>query len=129
MRSSPRLFVYAILLLAAALGSGVATRAHAHAIVIEAEPKAGTSLPPASFAVMIRFNSRIDAARSTLVILDAKRAAIPLTLDANDLPDRLTARVPALEPGAYRFRWQVLALDGHITRGDVPFTIAPPAAP
>jgi len=26
-------------------------------------------------------------------------------------------------PGAWRLRWQVLALDGHITRGDVPFAI------
>jgi hypothetical protein len=26
-------------------------------------------------------------------------------------------------PGAYVVRWQVLAIDGHITRGDVPFTV------
>jgi methionine-rich copper-binding protein CopC len=28
-------------------------------------------------------------------------------------------------PGAYVLRWQVLAVDGHITRGDVPFTVSP----
>ncbi|MFI4981818.1 MAG: copper resistance protein CopC, partial [Nevskiales bacterium] len=26
-------------------------------------------------------------------------------------------------PGAYVVRWQVLSVDGHITRGDVPFTV------
>ena len=26
-------------------------------------------------------------------------------------------------PGRYVVRWQVLAIDGHITRGDVPFTV------
>jgi methionine-rich copper-binding protein CopC len=28
-----------------------------------------------------------------------------------------------LSPGAYSVRWQVLAVDGHITRGEVPFTV------
>jgi copper resistance protein C len=34
----------------------------------------------------------------------------------------LTASV-ALTAGDYVARWQVLAVDGHITRGDVPFTV------
>ena len=29
-------------------------------------------------------------------------------------------------PGDYIVRWQVLAVDGHITRGDVPFTVTAP---
>jgi methionine-rich copper-binding protein CopC len=28
-----------------------------------------------------------------------------------------------LAPGAYTLHWQVLAVDGHITRGNVPFTV------
>jgi len=31
-----------------------------------------------------------------------------------------------LAPGAHVLRWQVLAIDGHITRGDVPFTVVAP---
>jgi hypothetical protein len=30
-----------------------------------------------------------------------------------------------LTPGPYVLRWQVLAIDGHITRGDVTFTVGP----
>jgi len=40
-------------------------------------------------------------------------------------PDTLAATVGELAPRAYRLRWQVLAIDGHITRGDIPFTVAP----
>jgi methionine-rich copper-binding protein CopC len=31
-----------------------------------------------------------------------------------------------LAPGDYRLRWQVLAYDGHITRGEIPFTVMHP---
>jgi len=31
-----------------------------------------------------------------------------------------------LAAGAYRLRWQVLASDGHITRGEIPFTVTSP---
>ena len=41
-------------------------------------------------------------------------------------PDRLLAEADGLAPGAYRLRWQVLAVDGHITRGDIPFQIIAP---
>ena len=39
-------------------------------------------------------------------------------------PDTLDSKATGLKPGAYRIRWQVLAPDGHITRGEVPFSVA-----
>jgi methionine-rich copper-binding protein CopC len=48
-----------------------------------------------------------------------------LTLAPSDGPDTLAATVDRLGSGHYRLRWQVLAVDGHITRGDIPFTVAP----
>jgi methionine-rich copper-binding protein CopC len=38
----------------------------------------------------------------------------------------LAAQVLGHAPGKYRIRWQVLALDGHITRGDIPFIVTAP---
>ena len=38
-----------------------------------------------------------------------------------DIP--LVRSTDALSPGAYVLRWQVLAIDGHITRGDIPFVV------
>jgi hypothetical protein len=46
-------------------------------------------------------------------------------IDPEGPPDLLTSTV-TLVPGAYVLRWQVLAVDGHITRGDVPFTVTEP---
>ena len=40
-------------------------------------------------------------------------------------PDSLWTTIPELDPGNYRLHWQVLAGDGHITQGDIPFTVAP----
>jgi methionine-rich copper-binding protein CopC len=35
----------------------------------------------------------------------------------------LSAKLTGLVKGAYVLRWQVLATDGHITRGKVPFRV------
>jgi methionine-rich copper-binding protein CopC len=35
----------------------------------------------------------------------------------------LQSRIQGLERGEYVLRWQVLASDGHITRGEVPFRV------
>jgi len=37
--------------------------------------------------------------------------------------DILSATANDLKPGEYQLRWQVLAVDGHITRGEIPFTV------
>ena len=37
--------------------------------------------------------------------------------------DTLASQAQDLRPGEYRIRWQVLASDGHITRGDIPFVV------
>ncbi len=38
----------------------------------------------------------------------------------------LRATASGLRPGTYKLRWQVLAIDGHITRGDIPFRVTTP---
>ena len=45
-----------------------------------------------------------------------------LQLAPDTPPDVLRASAD-LKPGSYAVRWQVLAVDGHITRGDVPFVV------
>ena len=45
---------------------------------------------------------------------------------ADDTPPDILRTQAALKPGDYVVRWQVLAVDGHITRGDVPFTVKEP---
>ena len=44
-------------------------------------------------------------------------------IDQSGDPNVVAATTAALTAGAYVLRWQVLAIDGHITRGDIPFMV------
>ena len=110
------------------------TGAHAHALVVASEPAAGATLAAPPGRVTMRFNSRIDPDRSRLSLSPADGrpgapAPVPMTLEILPSADRtvIEAVCPPLAPGAWRLRWQVLAVDGHITRGDIPFAIGPAA--
>ncbi len=114
----------ALLLALPVCGAGPAA---AHAIVVTSEPTAGASLAAAPPQVTIRFNSRLDHARSRLLLIGADNAQTTLAIAEGGDPVALTAPLPAaLAPGEWRLRWQVLAIDGHITRGDIPFTVKAP---
>ena len=99
--------------------------ASAHAIVVSASPADGAVLASGDAPVLLRFNSRIDHERSRLSLIAADGSTTVLPLDPAARTDSLVARLVGLPPGQYRLRWQVLALDGHITRGDIPFTVKP----
>ena len=101
--------------------------AAAHAIVVASDPTAGAALATPPRRVTIRFNSRIDHGRSRLVLVGPDGVQVPLDLDLGTEPVVIEAAVAgSLAPGAWRLRWQVLAIDGHITRGDIPFTLQAP---
>jgi copper resistance protein C len=102
-------------------------RASAHALVVASEPAAGAALHAGPERVWLRFNSRIDRVRSRLSLHGPDNGQTPLPLDAARDETLLSARTDIVPwaPGAWRLRWQVLALDGHITRGDVAFTLRP----
>ena len=107
----------------AALGSAPA---RAHAIVVSSQPAINAVVHGKTVEVTVRFNSRIDPVRSRLLLVRADGSTTTLELSDTQSPDTLAATVGELAPGAYRLRWQVLAIDGHITRGDIPFTIVAP---
>lgn len=103
-----------------------ASPALAHAIIVEATPAVGAVLHAGTIDVRLRFNSRIDHHRSRLMVLDAIGKETAVATDDNTPADVITAHISNLAPGQYRLRWQVLALDGHITRGDIPFSVTAP---
>jgi hypothetical protein len=92
----------------------------AHAILLSAAPASNATVNGAAVQVQLRFNARIDARRSRLILVLPGGEERSLTA-AQPSPDILTSEVSKLEPGSYILRWQVLAEDGHITRGQVPF--------
>ncbi len=99
----------------------------AHAILVDSAPASGASVPAGPVAFRLRYNSRIDAARSRLVLTAPDGAQAVLAITPGPAPERLGGAA-TLGPGAWSLRWQVLAIDGHITRGDLPFTVAAPGA-
>jgi copper resistance protein C len=99
--------------------------AAAHAVLLEASPAASSSVKGPDVAVRLRYNVRVEAGRSRVSLLMPDKSVKALTIGAQPSPDVLTAQASGLPPGEYRIRWQVLASDGHITRGEVPFTVAP----
>ncbi len=73
----------------------------------------------------LRYNSRIDQKRSRLTLIRPDRGRDIIPIDPGTAPEIIAAHL-ALVPGSYIVRWQVLAIDGHITRGDVPLTVTAP---
>ena len=96
--------------------------ARAHAILTHSEPAAGSSLPLGKVLMSFRYNSRIDRARSRLILTRPDHSQAVLQISIDGPPDMLQTSADLTVPGAYVVRWQVLSVDGHITRGDVPFT-------
>jgi copper resistance protein C len=95
-----------------------------HAVLLEAAPAANSTVQGPSVSIHLRFNSRIDGARSRLTLVRPDGASEGLKIAEQSSPDTLASEAAGLKPGAYRIHWQVLATDGHVTRGDIPFTVA-----
>jgi len=96
--------------------------AQAHAILVSSVPAQDATVGVGRLALLLTFNSRIDRARSRLTLFDAADHATVLAIQADDNPAVLRAEATVPAPGHWRLRWQVLAVDGHITRGDVSFS-------
>lgn len=97
--------------------------AWAHAVIIASTPAVNATVMGTELPIKLTFNSRIDRERSRLELVRADGSSIPLTLAADNEPESLAATAKGLAPGQYRLHWQVLSVDGHITRGDIPFRV------
>lgn len=101
-----------------------AASAAAHAVLLESTPAANSTVAGPEISIKLRFNVRIDAGRSRLTLVPPTGAVQPLEIGKQFSADTLSASASGLPAGEYRLRWQVLASDGHITRGEIPFTVA-----
>jgi copper resistance protein C len=113
------------LLLAAALPLLLlAGRAEAHAVLTGSTPAASASVPAGDVAVTLHYNSKIDRGRSRVTVTEpGAKEPVVLAIAQESAPDVIQTSVKQAKPGAYVLHWQVLATDGHITRGDLPFSV------
>jgi len=95
-------------------------RLDGHAILRSTVPASNDVVHGATVQVRLQFSSRIDVKRSRLILLLPGGSERVLVVDQPS-PDTVRSQVAQLVPGRYLLRWQVLAEDGHITRGELPF--------
>ncbi|MGB0123701.1 MAG: copper resistance CopC family protein [Silvibacterium sp.] len=111
--------IYPLFCLIAILGLSRMAFAHAH--LRSSLPQANATVPGPDVSIDLKFDSRVDSTRShlDLVMPDGKTKS----LSASAPGDAELAAHTTLAPGKYIIRWQALSTDGHITRGEIPFSV------
>ena len=97
--------------------------AAAHAVLVESSPAPESTSSGPNIAIRLRFNVRIDADHSRITIISSDGSGRKLETLKGPEPNTLSAAATGLQGGAYRIRWQVLASDGHLTSGEIPFYV------
>ncbi len=97
--------------------------ASAHAVLMQSSPAINATVQGPDVPITMKFNSRVDGSRSTLLLRGPDGQSKPLAIDKQAEPETLTTHAMQLAPGKYAIQWQVLAVDGHITRGEIPFQV------
>jgi copper resistance protein C len=97
--------------------------ASAHAILVSSYPAENSRVSGPQVAVLLKYNSRIDPAHSTLSLLAPDGKVQKVAIGSASAPNALSANLTGLGKGAYVLRWQALSSDGHITRGEIPFHV------
>jgi methionine-rich copper-binding protein CopC len=98
--------------------------ADAHAVVVAAQPAVNSIVPPGEIEIRLDFNSRIDSKRSRLRLRRPDGVEVAVALAPDTAPGVLAGLAQVTETGRWTLHWQALSLDGHITRGEVSFSVS-----
>jgi copper transport protein len=105
--------------------------AAAHANLVQSDPPAQSSVTQAPAQIQLLFSEALEPRFIEVSVLDRDRKRV----DAEDARllegtnDTVVASLGSLPPGLYTISWQVVsAVDGHTTRGLVPFNVGDPGA-
>jgi methionine-rich copper-binding protein CopC len=103
-----------------------AAPARAHAQLVEASPRVGSSLPASPSEIRLTFSEGVELRLSGIEVADETGHRVR-TGPANTAPGnpavlvvRLSASLPA---GTYRVTWHVVSVDSHRTQGSFSFQI------
>jgi len=108
--------LFAGLAVGAALVAGVA---QAHALLVSSKVEGQD--------VILRYNGRVDATRSRVNLLKPDGSeGQKIDCEAGEDLATFKCHLGALAPGSYTLRWEVLSVDGHISRGDQPVVLPAP---
>ena len=106
------------------LGNFGTEELHAHAVLIESQPASNAKVRGGFLPIVLKFNSRVDQSRSTLVLEGPGQTTCSLKVkEDSSSPEKLLSEITDAKAGFYKVRWQVLSADGHITRGQISFEV------
>ncbi len=111
------------ILLTTLLLAAIAQPVWAHAVLMQSTPKLNSTVKGPDVPIWLKFNVRVDGGRSRLHLIASDGSPIGLDALKQTAPDILESRATGLKAGTYKLQWQVLASDGHISRGEVTFTV------
>jgi methionine-rich copper-binding protein CopC len=95
----------------------------AHAVLVHSNPTANSVVAAGDVQVTLAFNSRVDPLRSSLSLLEPDGNITRIAIGPPSSPEILSGKMSVVVKGTYKLRWQALSSDGHITRGEIPFSV------
>ena len=113
---------------ALALLALTSSQALAHAQLVKADPRVGSTVSRAPARLWLRFSQVLRLSGSGVQLVEPDGEAVILSPLAQDPADvrAIVAPLPAkLTPGRYQVRWKALSPDAHHTQGDFSFTLRP----
>jgi methionine-rich copper-binding protein CopC len=122
-RSATRFLLLTALAMFVGLMFAPARHVLAHAILMSSNPAPNSTVSGEELDIVLHFNSRIDATRSMLILALPGGKTQSLSVLKSATPELMEAKAFHLAAGSYTLRWQVLASDGHISRGEIPFNV------
>jgi len=102
-------------------GITLSPAARAHAIVVASFPARHASVTVGDLRLRLEFNSRIDKQRSRVTLHGPDGREFRIHPETGGKPAQLVGQAHLTLAGTWTLRWQVLAIDGHVSRGDLVF--------
>ncbi|HEX6138170.1 MAG TPA: copper resistance CopC family protein [Casimicrobiaceae bacterium] len=122
-RRSPGQCYRTLTAVVAALVALAPVAACAHAIVVAASPAVNARIAPGTLHIRLQLNSRIDVDRSRLTLHGPAGTEHPVVLMRNEAAGVLAGDALVAAAGPWKLHWEVLSVDGHITRGEIAFSV------
>src|SRR5215813_7376844 len=106
------------------LSGAVSVLAHAH--LVRATPAVGGTVHTPPSEVTLRFNEKLEAAFSSVVVRDSTGKQVDKGDGAVDKSDRTLMRVmlqQPVAPGVYKVEWKAMSADTHKIDGNFTFKV------
>jgi len=89
----------------------------------ESTPAAEAIVQGRNAQYIVRFSGPVNHGASLLEIVQGDRTLHQMKPRLDSEPDTLYAEAGTPPPGRYVLRWQARSATGHVSRGDIPFTV------